>query len=74
VDGVFVAIGQTPNTSTFNGLDLDDGGYIITDENMRTNLDGIFAAGDVRSKSLRQIVTACADGAIAASTAAKELL
>ena len=74
VDGVFVAIGQTPNTSTFNGLNLDDGGYIITDENMRTNLDGIFAAGDVRSKSLRQIVTACADGAVAASTAAKELL
>ena len=46
-------------------------GYIITDENMRTNIPGVFAAGDVRHKLLRQIVTACADGAIAATAAEK---
>ncbi len=74
VDGVFVAIGQTPNSDIFDGIELDAGGYIVTDECMRTSKDGIFAAGDIRSKSLRQIVTACADGAIAADTAAKSLL
>ena len=74
VDGVFVAIGQSPNSNIFKNLNCDEHGYIITDENMRTNIDGIFCAGDIRKKSLRQVVTACADGAIAASTVAKELL
>lgn len=74
VDGVFVAVGQTPNSELFENIKTDDKGYIVTDEFMRTSVDGIFAAGDVRSKSLRQIVTACADGAIAADTVAKELL
>jgi len=74
VDGVFVAIGQTPNSDIFDGIELDAGGYIVTDECMRTSKAGVFAAGDIRSKSLRQIVTACADGAIAADTAAKSLL
>lgn len=67
-DGVFVAIGQSPNSAIFGGIALDGHGYIITDENMRTNIDGILCAGDIRSKSLRQVVTACADGAIAINT------
>ncbi len=74
VDGVFIAIGKTPNSVWLKNVALDERGYIVTDENMRTNIDGVYAAGDVRSKSLRQIVTACADGAIAADSAAKFLM
>lgn len=71
-DGVFVLIGLDPNTKFLEGrIALDELGYIITDENMRTNIPGVFAAGDVRQKLLRQIVTACADGAIAATAAEK---
>jgi len=71
-DGVFVLIGLDPNTKFLDGrITLDDLGYIITDENMRTNIPGVFAAGDVRHKLLRQIVTATADGAIAATAAEK---
>ena len=73
VDCVFVAIGQTPNTAGLEKLEKDSGGYIKTDEEMHTNIDGVYAAGDVRSKSLRQIVTACADGAVAASSCIKSL-
>ncbi|MDD2445229.1 MAG: thioredoxin-disulfide reductase [Clostridia bacterium] len=66
IDGLFVTIGRKPDTELLkNTLNLDDIGYILTDENMKTNIDGVFAAGDVRHKTLRQIVTACADGAIA---------
>lgn len=72
VDGVFVLIGNDPNTKMLEGqIKLDENGYIITDEEMRTNVPGVFAAGDVRRKLLRQIVTACADGAIAATAAEK---
>lgn len=72
VDGVFVLVGLDPNTAMLKGIvDLDNGSYIITDENMQTNIAGVFAAGDVRRKLLRQIVTACADGAIAATAAEK---
>jgi thioredoxin reductase (NADPH) len=72
VDGVFVLIGLDPNTKLIAGrITLDEMGYIITDENMRTNIPGVFAAGDARRKLLRQIVTACADGAIAATAAEK---
>lgn len=72
VDGVFILIGLDPNTQMLQGqITLDDLGYIITDENMHTNIPGVFAAGDVRHKMLRQIVTACADGAIAATAAEK---
>ncbi len=46
-----------------------ENGYLLTDEEMRTNIDGVFAAGDIRKKLLRQVVTACADGAIAATSA-----
>jgi thioredoxin reductase (NADPH) len=72
VDGVFVLIGLDPNTKLLDGaITLDQMGYIVTDENMHTNIPGVFAAGDVRKKLLRQIVTACADGAIAATAAEK---
>ena len=65
--GLFGFIGTIPNTKIFEGtgLELDERGYIPTDENMHTNIEGVYAAGDVRVKSLRQVVTAAADGAIA---------
>lgn len=69
VDGCFVFVGYDPITQLFEGkLELENG-YIVTDEDMRTNVPGIFAAGDVRKKSLRQVITAAADGAIASTTA-----
>ena len=72
--GLFGFIGHTPNTDLFQGqLELKDG-YIPTDEDMRTGIPGVFAAGDVRVKSLRQVVTAAADGAIAAVQAEKYLM
>lgn len=70
VDGVFVAVGQLPESNLFDGVQKTSGGYIITDDNMRTNIDGVFAVGDVRDKSLRQVITACADGAIASNVIA----
>ncbi len=67
IDGVFVFVGQKPNSEAFLGfLERDDRDYLLTDDEMKTNIPGIFAAGDVRHKSLRQVVTATADGAIAA--------
>ena len=69
-DGIFISIGRTPTTAFLNGaVPLDPQGYIIADESTRTSVDGVFAAGDVRTKTLRQIVTAVSDGAIAASAA-----
>ena len=66
VDGVFVAIGRVPDTELFRGqIALDPQGYIIADETTRTSIPGVFAVGDVRTKPLRQIVTAAADGATA---------
>ena len=65
--GLFGFIGMIPNTSVFaDKVETDDKGYIKTDEDMHTNVSGVYAAGDVRAKSLRQVVTAVADGAIAA--------
>ena len=70
--GLFVFIGFNPQTDIFKYIiEMDSYGYIITDENMKTNVDGIFAAGDCRQKMLRQIVTATNDGAIAAVMAEK---
>ncbi|OGW74760.1 MAG: thioredoxin-disulfide reductase [Omnitrophica bacterium RBG_13_46_9] len=69
-EGVFVFIGYTPNTSFLKGIvKLDEWGYVITDHDMKTSRDGIFACGDARKKLLRQIVTACGDGATAAFSA-----
>ena len=69
-DGVFVYIGSHPNSDPVKGIvKLDERGFIITDEKLKTSAEGIFAAGDVRVKSLRQVVTAVADGAIAAESA-----
>lgn len=74
VDGCFVFVGYIPVTDIFKGIiTLDASGYIITDEEMRCNIPGVFAAGDVRQKTLRQVITAAADGAIAATTAEKYL-
>ncbi len=64
IDGIFIAVGTTPNSAVAEGLvELDPNGYIIADETCKTNISGIFAAGDVRTKQLRQVVTAAADGA-----------
>ncbi len=71
--GVFGFIGRIPNSKILagTGLELNEAGYIPTDDEMRTNLPGVFAAGDIRVKTLRQVVTAAADGAIAAVQAEK---
>ena len=70
IPAVFVAIGQIPDNKAFAGLvDLDKEGYIIADESCRTKTDGLFVAGDCRTKAVRQVVTAVADGGIAATNA-----
>ena len=69
VDGLFVAIGQEPATASFKDLVTLTGGYIEAGEDCRTNVPGIFAAGDGRTKKVRQLTTACADGAVAALAA-----
>ena len=69
VDGVFVAVGIHPNSEPYQGLvNMDEGGYIVAGEDGKTNMPGIFAAGDVRTKKLRQIITAASDGANAVSS------
>lgn len=67
--GLFGFIGYNPNSALFEGMIDMENGYIKTDDNMHTNIEGVFAAGDIRVKSLRQVVTAAADGAIAAMQA-----
>lgn len=70
--GVFVFVGYVPQSAEYAGqLRLNEQGYILTDEGMRTNVDGVYAAGDIRPKELRQLVTAVADGALAATSAEK---
>jgi thioredoxin reductase (NADPH) len=70
VNGCFVFVGYLPISELFRGkITMTERGDIITDEEMRTNIPGVFAAGDVREKSLRQVITAAADGAIAATNA-----
>jgi thioredoxin reductase (NADPH) len=74
VDGVFIFVGLKPNIDLFGDkLETDKWGYLTTDEDMHTNLDGIYAVGDVRSKKYRQITTAIADGTIAAISITREL-
>ncbi|MDY6064847.1 MAG: thioredoxin-disulfide reductase [Finegoldia sp.] len=70
--GVFVFVGTSPHTDIFKGkLELNEDGYIIADKDMKTDISGVFAAGDVRNTNLRQVVTAVSDGAIAAVQAQK---
>lgn len=74
VPGLFVAVGQDPGSVPFQDLlDVDDNGYIVADELLHTKQPGIFAAGDVRTTRLRQVVTAMSDGAVAATEAARYL-
>lgn len=75
IDGIFIAVGIRPNTAGIEGLpDMDENGYIQAGEDGRTNMEGIFAAGDVRTKRLRQIITAVADGANAVASVQEYLL
>ncbi|MBQ2686735.1 MAG: thioredoxin-disulfide reductase [Clostridia bacterium] len=70
LNGLFISIGRIPETELFKDkLSLDDSGYIIAGEDTKSSVDGVFAAGDVRTKELRQIVTAASDGAVAAHMA-----
>ena len=70
VSGVFVAVGITPQSALVKGVvNMNEGGSIFTDELMKTNIPGVYAAGDIRTTPLRQVITACADGAVAATTA-----
>ncbi len=75
VDAVFVAVGLIPQNDLIRGqVDLDEQGYIVAEENCLTNIPGVFAAGDTRTKGLRQLVTAASDGSIAATAASQYLL
>ena len=74
-DGIFVAVGNVPNTELFRGkIELDTRGYVVAGEDTRTSIPGVFAAGDVRTKPLRQIVTAVSDGAVASQMAEEYLI
>ena len=73
-DGLFVSIGRAPATKLVEGLlELDAGGYIVAGESTETSVPGVYAVGDLRTKALRQIVTAVADGAMAAHSAEEYL-
>ena len=73
-DGVFVFVGYLPISEVFKDkIEMDESNYIIGDQDMNTNVPGVFVAGDIRQKSLRQVITATADGAIAATTAERYL-
>jgi len=72
VDGVFIYVGILPNNKLLESrIELDSAGFVITDDFMQTNVPGIYAAGDIRKKVLRQVVTATSDGAIAGWSAEK---
>ena len=73
-DAIFISVGRKPATELVEGqLDLDNGGYIVADETTKTNIPGVFAVGDVRTKVLRQVVTAVSDGAVAVHMAEEYL-
>ena len=75
VDGVFLAVGMEPNTQLAQGLvNLDENGYIVAGEDGKTSAPGIFAAGDIRTKRVRQILTAAADGAAVIASVSDYLL
>ena len=69
IDGMFEAIGQLPNIKIIDNIDKDERGYILSDEDCKTSVEGIFVAGDVKSKKIRQLTTATSDGTIAAINA-----
>ena len=70
LDGLFVSLGKTPATGLFEGqLKLDKNGFVIVEEKMQSSVSGVYAVGDARAGVLKQLVTACADGAVAASFA-----
>lgn len=71
IDGLFLYVGLIPNTQMFEGLRKDEQGYIMTDENLKTNLPAVFAAGDCRKSPVKQVATAVGDGTIAATSAEK---
>lgn len=74
VDGIFIAVGTVPNSNLFSNIvACDDNGYIIANEMCKTNIPGVFAAGDVRTKELRQVITAAADGANAITSVERYL-
>lgn len=74
VDGIFIAVGQQPKNEIFkNIIDIDDSGYIKSSDGVHTNVDGIYVAGDCRSKNLRQLTTAVSDGSYSATIAIKEM-
>ena len=74
IDGLFVSVGRQPATEWLAGVvALDEHGYIVADESTQTSVRGVFAAGDIRTKTLRQVVTAAADGAVAAHMAEQYL-
>ncbi len=74
IDGLFVSIGRIPSTELFRGqLELDEQGYIVASEDTKTSIPGVFAAGDVRTKELRQVITAAADGATSSHMAGEEI-
>jgi len=73
-DAVFISIGRKPETELFKTeVALDESGYIAADETTQTSISGVFAAGDVRAKLLRQVITAASDGAVAATMAEEYL-
>ncbi|MDO5696262.1 MAG: thioredoxin-disulfide reductase [Eubacteriales bacterium] len=76
IDGVFIGIGMAPQTAIYkdSGIALDERGYIIAGEDCTTNVPGVFVAGDVRTKQLRQVITACADGAVAITNIERYLI
>lgn len=74
VDGIFISIGRSPETELFKTqIELDKNGYIVADTSTKTNIPGVFAAGDVRTKMVRQVITAAADGAVASHFAEQYL-
>ena len=74
-DGIFISIGRKPATDFLKGgVTLDSAGYVAADESTRTNVEGVFAVGDIRTKTLRQIVTAVADGAVSVHYAEEYLI
>ena len=72
MSGIFVCVGHAPNSSIFNGS-KNEAGYIITDANFETSIEGIYAIGDVIVKEVRQLTTAASDGTIAATNILKKL-